>query len=182
MEHFLCLKYKWRPHKTKNFYLTRHRWKKSCRRLFDQHTLWVPLQLRRQMKRFIFFSVCMNLIKEVEHLVYLCSPSRFCFKSFIWFLNNVLKVLLQNWMTLAPCFPPAVVRGARRQRRRRGAVNGRPAPLPCEHEEDRNRRSPLPREPNAKTSYRGGLLSLHSISCVVVVGGVPTVISYIVIT
>lgn len=58
---------------------------------------------------------------------------------------------LTNGLTLAPCFPPAVGRGAR-QRRQRGAVNGRPALLWCERGEDRNQRSPLPREPNAKIS------------------------------
>ncbi|XP_034739772.1 biorientation of chromosomes in cell division protein 1-like 1 isoform X2 [Etheostoma cragini] len=41
-------------------------------------------------------------------------------------------------------------RGARQQQR--GAVNGRPAPLRCKSGEDRNQRSPLPREPNAKTA------------------------------
>lgn len=52
-------------------------------------------------------------------------------------------------------------RRRRRQQRRRGAVNGRPAPLRCERGEDRNRRSPLPREPNAETC--GGLVRPSSV-------------------
>lgn len=60
---------------------------------------------------------------------------------------------MTNGLTLAPCFPPAAGRGAR-QRRRRGAENGRPALLLCERGEDRNQRSPLPREPNAKISWQ----------------------------
>lgn len=60
--------------------------------------------------------------------------------------------------------PSSVGRGARlrrqrwRRRRQREAVSERPAPLPCEHEAGRNQRSPLPREPNAKTSDSGGPL------------------------
>lgn len=46
----------------------------------------------------------------------------------------------------------------RRRRRQREAVNERPAPLWCEHEAGRNQRSPLPREPNAKTSDSGAPL------------------------
>lgn len=107
----------------------------------------------------------------------------FCVRRAAFFFLNLYFVSEQRDKSLKsspcfPCFPPAVVRGARRQQRQRGAVNGKPAPLPCELEEGRNRRSLLPREPNAKTSYRGGLLSpvvlfLHCILCVW--GGVPTV-------
>lgn len=79
-------------------------------------------------------------------------------------LTNSLQRLnrtLTDWH-LGLVFPPAVGRGARLQRRRRrqkGAASEKPAHLLCEHEEDRNRRSPRPRGPNAeKAWYRGGLL------------------------
>ncbi|KAF7660992.1 hypothetical protein LDENG_00271260 [Lucifuga dentata] len=47
-------------------------------------------------------------------------------------------------------------RGAKWQQR--GAVNEKPAPLRCERGEDRNQRSPLPKEPNAKRFDRSGLI------------------------
>lgn len=59
-------------------------------------------------------------------------------------------------LTLGPCFPPAVGRGARpRQRRQKGAASEKPAHLLCEHEEDRNRRRPHPRGPNAEKPLPG---------------------------
>lgn len=51
-----------------------------------------------------------------------------------------------------------LLRRRRRRQRQREAVNKKPAPLRCEHEAGRNQRSPLPREPNAKTSDSGGPL------------------------
>lgn len=57
-------------------------------------------------------------------------------------------------LTLGPCFPPAVERGARppppRRWRQKGPASGKPARLLCEHEEDRNRRRPHPRGPNVE--------------------------------
>lgn len=77
-----------------------------------------------------------------------------CVCSSYWGTTSQITLELPNVPTLGPCFPPAAGRGPRLQPR--GAVNARPAPLLCEHGEDRNQRSPLRREPNAETSDSGG--------------------------
>lgn len=103
--------------------------------------------------------------------------SFFCYGAwaiiFLWnrLLTNSLRRLnttLTDWQ-LDLVFPPAVGRGARPRRRRwrqwqKGAESEKPAHLLCEHAEDRNRRRPPPRGPNAEKPRTGRTASLSSVS------------------